>query len=193
MTQDGEPAVVAEWLRTTIGVPFIVVGGSAVGRVALVATKDVDVLIRDSDWPTIDSALESRADASPLDPAGGSIRGTILVIGGARIELEFISGEPFSGRSSPESFGRYVREYESVVHDGVRYATPAVAFYMRLNTPDDWHTYLPAIERDLAAGVPSQTLEESARIAGRFGVGPEVRERIAILRATLKNLDLRRE
>ncbi|MGP8077764.1 MAG: hypothetical protein ACLQD8_03690 [Thermoplasmata archaeon] len=157
------------------------------------ATKDVDVLISGSDWSVVDSALESRRDASPLDTMSGSIRATVLAIGGVSIDLEFIAGEPFSGTAEPGAFGRYVREEGSVVYDGVRYATPAVVFYMRLNSPDDWHLYLPAIERDLQAGVPKRTLDEAARIADRFGIGPEVRERIKSLRATLRGLDLRRE
>ncbi|MGP8076163.1 MAG: hypothetical protein ACLP8Y_05465 [Thermoplasmata archaeon] len=117
-------ASVGNWLRSAIGVPFVVVGGSAVERVVPVATKDVDLLIDSSDWAAIDSALESRKDAAPLEPTGGSIRGTVVTIGSTQIDLEFLSDEPFSGRSGPRSFTRFVREQESVVHEGIRYATP---------------------------------------------------------------------
>ncbi|MGA9839500.1 MAG: hypothetical protein WBF81_05680 [Thermoplasmata archaeon] len=192
MTQTGQTAAVGRWLRSEIGVPFVVVGGSAVEQVVPVATKHVDVLIKETDWPTVDSALESRRDASPLDPDGGSIRGTFVSIDGLRIELEFIAGEPFSGRSDRESFGRYVSTAGSTVHDDIRYATPAVVFYMRLNAPDDWQLYIPAIERDLQAGVSVRTLDQACRIADRFGVGPEVRGRVKSLRATLRALDIRR-
>ncbi|MGA8543464.1 MAG: hypothetical protein WB947_08025 [Thermoplasmata archaeon] len=191
--QSGDVDAVGRWLQSAIGVPFVVVGGSAIERVASVTTKDVDVLIEASDRAAVDSALESRRDASPLDPATGSIRATVLSIGGANIDLEFISGGPFSGRYGPGSFGRYVREHGSVVYDGVRYASPGVVFYMRINSPDDWRLYVSAIERDLRAGVPERTLDEAARIADRFGVGPRVRERIKSLRAKLRGFDPRRE
>ncbi|MGD0588927.1 MAG: hypothetical protein ABSA63_09085 [Thermoplasmata archaeon] len=186
-------ANVGKWLRSAIGVPFIVVGGSAVERVVPVATKDVDVLIDSSDWDAVDTALESRKDAAPLEPTGGSIRGTVVTIGNAKIDLEFLSDEPFSGRSGPGSFTRYVRQQESVVHEGVRYATPAAVFYMRLNAPDDWRLYLPTIERDIESGVTPRTLDEAVRIADHFGVGPTVRGRVEALRGKRSALEPRRE
>ena len=186
-------AHVGEWLRSAIGVPFVVVGGSAIERVVPVATKDVDVLIDGSDWDAVDSAIESRKDAAPLEPTGGSIRGTVVTIGFAQIDLEILSDEPFSGRSGPGSFTQYVREQESVVHEGIRYATPAAVFYMRLNAPDDWRLYLPAIERDIESGVTPETLDDAVKIAEHFGVGPTVRGRVEALRATRSALDLRRE
>jgi hypothetical protein len=191
--QSEEVHAVGKWLQSAIGVPFIVVGGSAIERVVPVATKDVDVLISTSDWPTVDLALESRADAAPLDPMTGNIRGTILTLGRGRIDLEFISGGPFSGQFPQDSFSQYVREHESVVHDGIRYATPAVVFYMRLNSPDDWRLYVSSIERDLRAGVPKKTLDLAAEIADRFGVGPAVRERISSLRGMMRDFNALRE
>ncbi|MGC2289367.1 MAG: hypothetical protein WA688_05865 [Thermoplasmata archaeon] len=174
------------WLHAAVGVPFVVVGGSAVERVVPVRTKDVDVLIEGSDWPAIDSALEYRRDASPLEPMSGTIRGTILTIGTASIDLKFLAGEPFSGRSDPETFVAYVRSHGSVVQGGVRYATSAFVFYMRLNPPEgDWRIYAPSIKRDIQSGVTPKTLDEAARIADRFGVGPEIRSRIQSLRTVL--------
>jgi hypothetical protein len=181
VTGPGDGAAVGDWLR------------SAVERVVPVGTKDVDVLIDGSDWTKVDSALESKKDVAPLEPTSGSLRGIVLRIGDARIDLEFISGEPFSGTSAPDSFGRYVRTEGSTVHDGIRYATPAVVFYMRLNAPDDWQVYLPAIERDIAAGVLGRTLDEAARVADRFGIGPEIRTRIKSLRTMLRGMDPLRE
>jgi hypothetical protein len=186
-------ANVGRWLRSAIGVPFIVVGGSAVERVVPVATKDVDVLIDGSDWDAVDSAIESCKDAAPLEPTGGSIRGTVVTIGTAQIDLEFLSDEPFSGQSGPGAFTRYVREQESVVSEGVRYATPAAVFYMRLSAPDDWRLYLPAIERDIESGITPKTLDEAVKIAYRFGVGPTIRRRVEELRATKSALDPSRD
>ncbi|MGD0250790.1 MAG: hypothetical protein ABSB97_07915 [Thermoplasmata archaeon] len=183
-------ATVGKWLRSAIGVPFVVVGGSAVERIVPVATKDVDVLIDAADWDHVDSAIESRKEAAPLEPTSGTIRGTVVTIGDAKIDLEFLSDEPFSGGSKPGSFTRYVREHESVVHEGVRYATPAAVFYMRLNAPDDWRLYLPAIERDIVSGVTPRTLDAAVLIAERFGVGPTVRERVDAFRARQHALHL---
>jgi hypothetical protein len=59
---------VARWLRSEIGVPFVIVGRSAIRIETPVATKDVDVLISGRDWSTVDSALENRKDAAPLEP-----------------------------------------------------------------------------------------------------------------------------
>jgi hypothetical protein len=128
----------AEWIRSTIGVPFVVVGGSAVERVVPVGTKDVDVLIDGSDWPRVDSAIEAREEATSLEPYGGTIRGTVVAIGGSRIDLEFLSDAPFSGDQLPGTFVRFVRENGSVLHDGVRYATPAVVFYMGRTPRSPW-------------------------------------------------------
>jgi hypothetical protein len=171
-------AAVAKWLRSEIGVQFVVVGGSAVERVVPVATKDVDVLIDRKDWKRVDAALEGRQDASPLSPLSGSIRDTIVQIGNSRIDLEFLSDEPFRGIAPSGSFNRYVRERGSVIDRGIRYATPAVVFYMRLNAPEGWESYVPSIERDLVSGVAPRTLDDAALIAERFGLGPRTRKRI---------------
>ena len=176
---------VAEWLQTAIGVPFVVVGGSAIERSVPVGTKDIDVLVRTSDWETIDRALERRKDASPLEPMSGTIRGTVLTIGHLKIDLEFISGKPFSGRASPDSFIEFVQTEGSRVFNGIRYATPAVVFYMRLVAPEDWRAYLPSIERDLDAGIPESTLDRAIGVAERFGLGSTVRERVEYLRKKL--------
>jgi hypothetical protein len=179
-------AAVGRWLRTAIGVPFVIVGGSAIERIVPVGTKDVDVLVESADMPAVDSAIATRKEATPLEPRTGRFRGTIVRIGGASVDLEFLTGDPFSGDSDPESFIEYVRSTGSVVEGGIRYAKPGVVFYMRLNPPDDdWRAYAPSIERDIESGVTPRTLDEAARIADRFGVGPEVRGRIESIRTRL--------
>ncbi|MFI5415659.1 MAG: hypothetical protein ACHQ16_08475 [Candidatus Lutacidiplasmatales archaeon] len=150
------------------------------------ATKDVDVLIDGSDWAQVDTAIERRDDATALQPYRGTIRGTVVVIGGAKIDLEFLSDAPFSGTQAPGSFVRYVRDHGSVLHEGVRYATPAVVFYMRLSAPESWESYIPIIGRDIASGVPLRTLMDAVAIAARFGVEPRTRERIDFVRTLLR-------
>jgi|HubBroStandDraft_1064217.scaffolds.fasta_scaffold40751_3 hypothetical protein len=176
---------VAEWIRSSIGVQFIVVGGSAIERIVPVATKDVDVLIDESDWAKIDAAIESREEAAPLEPFGGTIRGTIVAIGGASIDLEFLSDSTFNGTREPGSFLRYVREQGSIDFDGVRYAKPAVVFYMRLNAPESWESYVPSIERDIQSGVTPSELEGAIEIANRFGVGARTTQRVAFVRSLI--------
>ncbi len=180
-----EVEAVAEWLRSEVGVPFVVVGGSAIERSVAVGTKDVDVLISGDDWPSVDEALEGRADAPPLEPMSGTIRGTIVTIGRGSIELEFLSGEPFCGTRGPGEFTRYVTEKGSQKHGETRYATPEVVFYMRLST-DDWKAYVPSIERDLHAGVNPAALDGVVTIADHFGVGSRIRERVESARKMLR-------
>jgi hypothetical protein len=186
-------ARVAEWLRSEIGVPFVVVGGSAVERIVPVATKDVDVLIDRGDWPTVDSKLESNSEASPLEPTSGNIRGTVLAIGGTRLDLEFISDEPFSDTRGEGAFTKFVRERGSVLQGGVRYAIPAVVFYMRMNAPESPELYSSSIERDILAGVPESTLDEAVRIAEQFGRGAQTASQANAVRSNLRARDPRRK
>lgn len=185
---------VARWLRSEIGVPFVVVGGSATGRYTSTSTKDVDVLIRSKDWSKVDRVLERRDDATALSPHTGTIRDTLLRIGDSEVLVEFLSDRPFRGTARPDEFADFVRHRGSVEHDGVRYATPAVVFYMRLNAPDDWREYVPSIERDLViGGLPESTLDEAVRVAERFGRAEETRRRVEETRRILRHLDPRRE
>ena len=121
---------VAGWLDS-LKIRYIVVGGSAIG------TKDVDVLIGVGDWEPIDRILENRREAAPLEPMSGSIRGTVVALGTEQVDVEFLSGEPFAGNRSADDFLRYVHQHRSEVDEGVRYAKPAVVWYMRLST-NDW-------------------------------------------------------
>jgi hypothetical protein len=187
-----EAKTVGEWLQVAIGVPFIVVGGGAIAQEVRVATKDVDVLINRKNWEEIDSAIENHPEAAPLEPFSGTIRGTVVRIGEWQYDVEFISGEPFSGRYPAERFVRFVREHGSAEYDGIRYARPAVVFYMRLVT-EDWQVHVDAIERDVRAGVSRSTLDRALRIAERFGTQKLVRERLAYVRKTMSNNDPRRE
>jgi hypothetical protein len=174
-----EVLLVSEWLESQIGVPFVVVGGSAIASVAAVGTKDVDVLVDRRDIQRVERALDSRTDATPLDPASGTIRGTSVSIGSLAIDLEFIvTARLFSGDHAPEEFGVYVRERGSELRGGVRFAVPAVVFYMRFCT-DEWKLYLTSIERDLRAGIPRSTLQGAVQIAELFGVGPKIAGRVA--------------
>jgi hypothetical protein len=180
-----EAKIVGDWLQTAIGVPFVVVGGGAVAQDVPVATKDVDVLIDRRDWEAIDSAIETAPEATPLEPVTGTIRGTLIRIGDRSYELEFISAEPFSGRFSAETFEQFVREEGSTVREGIRYARPAVVFYMRLAT-DDWQGHVDAIERDLRAGVPYSVLDLAVGIAERFGVETLLRDRFEYVRKAIR-------
>jgi hypothetical protein len=103
-------------------------GDSAIEQSVPVGTKDMDVLISSEDWSSVDQALEHRPDATPLDPMSGTIRGTQLSIGGALIDVEFLSGEPFCGNRTPTEFLRFVREHGSRLHLGTHYATPEGRF-----------------------------------------------------------------
>ncbi|MGI0130786.1 MAG: hypothetical protein ACREDE_09885 [Thermoplasmata archaeon] len=176
---------VGGWLESEIGVPFIVVGGSAIEQEVPVGTKDVDVLISEADWETVDGALENRKDASPLEPMDGTIRGTKLAIGGTLIDLEFLSPEPFSGTHPPGEFVRYVRDDGSKKRGRIRYAGPDVVFYMRLST-EHWQAYVPSIERDLNAGIDPATLDQVLALGDRFGVGERLRGRIQAVREVLR-------
>lgn len=176
---------VADWVRDQLQVPFVVVGGSAVERNVPVGTKDVDLLIAVGSWRRLDRALEGRRDATPLDTSTGTIRGTVVTVRSARVDVEFISGEPFSGQKGADDFVEYVRNYRSNVSDGVRYADPEVVFYMRLST-DDWQAYAPSILRDLRAGVPRETLDETLKVAAHFGVREKITHRVTFVRKTLQ-------
>jgi hypothetical protein len=180
-----EVTAIADWLETQIGVPFVVVGGSAIARVVEVGTKDVDVLVAARDMPTVEQALDGRKDATPLDPATGTIRSTSVAVGGATIELEFIvSAHLFSGELRPEEFGEYVRRHGSEEHGGIRYARPGVVFYMRLCT-EDWKMYVTSLDRDLAAGVPSSVWDEVIALAKRFGSEDKIGKRVGQAREVL--------
>jgi hypothetical protein len=169
--------------------PFVVVGGSAVEQEVPGGTKAVDVLIRDRDWARLNSKLEHRKDAAPLEPYTGTIRGTTVAIGSDTVVLEFISPGPFGGKP----FLEYVRAHGSRVYGGVRYARPSVVFYMRLAL-DDWMMYEPSVERDILAGVPVGVLDEAVRVGERFGAGPKIGERVDVVRARLRSVrTLRRE
>jgi hypothetical protein len=58
-----EIRAVVEWLRSEIGVPFVVVGGSAIQIEVHVATKDVDILVSGRDLAKVDPPI--------FDPGGG--------------------------------------------------------------------------------------------------------------------------
>jgi hypothetical protein len=184
----GEIRAVVEWLRSEIRVPFVVVGGSAIQIEVQVATKDVDILVSDRDLSTVDSTMEGRADAYPLDPATGTIRGTTVAIGRSSIQVDFLSAGPFGG----DDFLRYVRDRGSRSYEGALRARPEVVFYMRLSL-DDWRENIPSIERDLRVGVPESTLDGAVGVARRFGRGRRLRERVEAVRKTLQSLDPRRE
>jgi hypothetical protein len=177
-------ARVSKWLDA-LHIGYVVVGGSAIELRFQVGTKDVDVLIAVGDWGLLDQRLEHRVDASPLDPYGGTIRGTRVAIGASQVDVEFISGQPFGGTKGADAFLEYVRRYHSSVRDGVRYADPATVWYMRLST-EDWETYSLKIEQDLVAGVPSSTFDEVLRIAAHFAVRERVAGRIEFVRRTLR-------
>jgi len=183
---------VAAWIRSELRVPFVVVGGSAIERHVSVGTKDVDVLIAVGDWSSLDSALEHRRDATPLDPSTGTIRGTVLMLPEGRVDVEFISGQPFSGSRPGDDFVVYVRNYRSSISHGIRYADEAVVFYMRLAV-DGWEANGPGILRDLRAGVPGSTLDAAVEIGRRFGRQSEIRERAAFFREKAHLFDPRRE
>ncbi len=176
---------VARWLEG-LGIRHVVVGGSAIEHSVPVGTGDVDVLVAVGDWAAIDRALENRVDATPLAPYGGTIRSTRLQLGTETVDLEFISGQPFSGNLPGDDFLEYVRTYRTTKTRGVRYATPPVVWYMRLSLDDQWQQYVWKINRDIQAGVPVSTLDSAAAIADHFGVGPRIRERIAFTRKTLR-------
>ncbi len=179
---------VAEWVRSEIGVPFVIVGGSAIEAEVHVATKGVDILVSGPDLEKVDSAIEGRKDAYPLDPATGTIRGTEVSIGGSNIQVDFLSAGPFGG----DEFLRYVRGGGSVRHEGTRRARPAVVFYMRLSL-DDWRENVPSIERDLRVGIPESTLDGAISVARRFGRGEQIGDRVKAVRKLLRNLDPRSE
>ncbi len=182
-----EPIVreVANWVRDQLQVPFVVVGGSAIEHKVPVGTNDVDLLIAVGSWRRLDVVLEGRRDATPLNASSGTIRGTVVTVGSARVDVEFISGEPFSGPKGADDFVEYVRAYRSTLSDGVRYADPAVVFYMRLST-DDWQAYVPSILRDLRAGVPGETLVVTVKVAAHFGVREKISERVEFVRKTIR-------
>ena len=143
---------VAEWVRSEIGVPFVIVGGSAIEAEVHVATEGVDILVLGPDLEKVDSAIEGRKDAYPLDPGLGRSEGP-RSLSGVRISKSTFCRRTFRRRRVL----RYVRGGGSVRHEGTRRARPAVVFYMRLSL-DDWRENVPSIERDLRVGIPESTL-----------------------------------
>lgn len=191
MSSDVEPneiRALTEWVRAAIGVPFIVVGGSAIEAEVSVGTKDVDFLVSARDLEKVDLALESRKDAHPLEPATGTIRGTEVLIGRASIQVDFLSATPFGG----EVFLDYVQRRGSIRYEGARRARPKVVFYMRLSL-DDWRENIPSIERDLKAGISVSALGGAILVARHFGRGELIEERVNAVRRILKGLDNRKE
>ncbi len=183
-----EVRAVVRWLRSEIGVPFAVVGGSAILPEVPVGTKEVDILVSGPDLEKVDRRMEDRADAPPVEPATGTIRGTEVAIGGSSIQVDFLSGSAFGG---PEFIG-YVLGPGSKAFAGVRRARPAVVFYMRLAL-DEWRENVPSIERDLRVGIPESTLDGAVAVARRFGRGAKVAYRVAEVRRLLADLDPRRQ
>lgn len=177
----------ARWLET-LGVPFIVVGGSAIAERYRMSTKDVDVLILVGSWKQLDAVLEHHPLASPLDPFSGSIRETTVILGSRRVLVEFISGEQSSGTRSPDEFVAYVRSRWSRSAGGIRYAEAAVVWYMRL-CGEEWASYVHAFRRDLRAGVPDDTFRGVVRIARHLGAEEKIRPRIATVRELLQLYD----
>jgi hypothetical protein len=187
MRHDVEPdevRAIAEWVRSAIGVPFVIVGGSAIAAEVSVGTKDVDVLVSGTDLERADRAVERREDAYPLDPGSGTIRGTEVTIGDSRIQVDFLSAEPFGG----DAFLRYVRGRGSVRYEGTLRARPTVVFYMRLSL-DDWRENIPSIERDLRLGLPESNLDGAVVVARRFGRGERIQSRVQTVRRVLRELD----
>lgn len=178
---------VARWVRDELRVPFVVVGGSAIMERYDVGSKDVDLLIAVGDWARLDNSLENRRDATPLEPASGTIRSTRVVIGSSTVDVEFISGQPFSGKRDADDFIHYVRAYRSHVVDEVPYAHPAVVFYMRLGPGiEGWELNFESIRRDLRFGVPIETLDEVVMIARHFGVDEVLSERVQWVKERLQ-------
>jgi hypothetical protein len=167
-----------KWVRDRLGIPSVAVGGSAITRWYPVSTKDVDLLIMVGEWKPLDKALQHRPEATPLEPYSGTIRSTRVVLGHRAIDVEFVSGAPFSGERSGDEFVEYVLSQRSEDSRGIHYARPEVVFYMRLMDPEDWRVNVPSIQRDVAAGVPWKTFDEVAGVARHFGTEDVVRERV---------------
>jgi len=179
-------AEVAGWVQT-LGVPFIVVGGSAIARRYQVRTNEVDFLVLVGGWNSLDAAVEKDGRATALEPDTGSIRGTTVTLGARRIFVEFISGEVARGTRSADEYVAYVRSRWSRDVNGIRYAEPAVVFYMRL-AGDEWADYVQAFHRDLGAGVPADTFDRAIRIARHLGVEEKIRGRVRTIRTDLLRL-----
>ncbi len=178
---------VARWLNG-LGLPYVVVGGSAIESTYSVGTKDVNVLIAVGAWGDLDRAIKQRREATPLEPRGDTIRGSIVTIGTQRVDVEFISGQPFCGNRLPEDFVEYVRSRHSRTVDGVRYADAAVVWYMRLSV-ETWNEYVYRLEADLRAGVPRETFDIVLTIAGHFGNRAILAQRVTFARKTLSLFD----
>ena len=168
----------------TLGVPFLVVGGSAIAEMYGMSTKDVDILILVGSWRPLDAALDGNHQATSLSPYTGSIRDTTVTVGNRRVLVEFISGEQSAGDRTADEFVAYVRTRWSRTVGGIRYAEPAVVWYMRL-TGDEWEGYVHAFRRDLRAGVPPATFDGVMRIARHLGVEERTRSRIGRIRELL--------
>jgi hypothetical protein len=177
---------VADWLHG-LGVRFIVIGEPAIVLHYEAGTLDIDVLILIGDWTPVADALLKSPLATPLTPDEGQLRGSQVRLGGIEpIDLEFLSAEPFSGTRSPDEFVEYVRTYRSEKVGDVRYASPAVVWYIRLSIEGLWDQYVSRIRRDIVAGVPEATFDVVVEIADHFGVGEKMRERVTFARKTLQ-------
>jgi len=165
-----------------------VVGGPAIELHYDAGTLAVDVLILVGDWQPVSEALLKSPLATPLVPdEGQQLRSTQVRLGGIEpIDLEFLSAEPFSGSRSPDEFVEYVRTYRSEKIGDVRYASPAVVWYIRLSIEGFWDQYVSKIRRDIAAGVPEGTFDAVLEIADHFGVGDKIRERVVFARKILR-------
>lgn len=170
-----EIEAIAERLHE-LGIPFVVVGGSALERKYSVGTGDVDLLVTVGDFHSLEEALNGRKDVGPFDPTG-TIGTAQMLVGSGWTEVEFLTGQPFSGDLSGDEFVRYVRDYRSDRRGRIRWARPEIVWYMRLST-DDWELYVIKIRRDLRAGVPSSTFDGVIDVARHFKVGNKIEPRV---------------
>jgi predicted nucleotidyltransferase len=185
----------SQWLKE-IEVRFVVVGGSAVQQKVRSGTSDVDVLILIGDWDRVKEAISKDRRATPLEINDErQMGGTEVQLGGLEpTTIEFLSAQPFSGARPPDDFVEYVRDYRSELIGGVRYATPAAVWYIRLALDEWWEAYVSKIRQDVVAGIPQdETLAQVIEIADRFGMGVKIRERVVDTKKTLRLFEPRRE
>ena len=169
------------------GIRFAVVGGQAVARSAVTATRDVDVMVTTADYRDAVTKLSSD-DSLTLAIEGGAVtRFGIRALHGAPLDL--IDAGFFSGNRTGAEFFDYLFQKESTESDGVRYASPELVWYTRLLTKR-WQAYAEKIVTNVVDGLSADRLRRVEEIARRFGTEGTIRDRIAYVREELQRPDV---
>ncbi|HEV2166398.1 MAG TPA: hypothetical protein VGS23_05415 [Thermoplasmata archaeon] len=157
------------------GVEYVVVGGQAVARTVPTGTKDVDVMVTTADFESTVAKLLK----DPRIRLRGMREGlALLAIESAQgAAMDILDAAPFAGKRSGEEFFRFLVEKESIVLDGIRYATTPLVWYTRLLAAR-WKIYAEKILVNILDGADAGLLARAQEIARDFGTEAEIAPRL---------------